>query len=261
MPPFPAWIFCALLLPGGTDPAPPPAPAMVLWQRGQELLRNGDSDKAIPCFQESLKLDPDLACNHLSLAAAFADQGKENLAVLHLGSYVAKQPDHLAARLHYADMLLRLEKPQAARVQYERFLADAQNHDELAAEPLIHGYKSLVAIYEAMGDGYHEHLYRGIGLYQLACQRAALPDPNGELSVEGLLFRAAGELMAARLHRRGEARACWYLHLIWSRLAQKQPATRWLRAADAAVPLDELTPVETRGLYLAWQRFQQESRK
>ncbi len=127
MPPFPTWICCALLFPiAGADPVAPPAPAMALWQRGQELLRNGDSDKAIPCFQESLKLDPDLARNHLSLAAAYADQGQDNLAVVHLGHYVAKQPDHLAARLHYADMLLRAKPAGGARVQYERFLADAQ---------------------------------------------------------------------------------------------------------------------------------------
>ncbi len=98
-------------------------------------------------------------------------------------------------------------------------------------------------------------------MYQLACQRAALPDPNGELSVESLLFRAAGELMAARLSRSDEARACWYLHQIWARLGQKQPATHWLRAAQAAAPLGELTAAETRDLYLDWQHFQHESRK
>jgi tetratricopeptide (TPR) repeat protein len=262
MPPFPTWICCALLFPiTGTDPVPPPTPAMTLWHRGQELMRNGDNDKAIPCFLDSLKLDPNLARNHLSLAAAYADQGHDNLAMIHLGHYVAKQPDHLSARLQYADMLYQLQQPKAARVQYERFLADAQEHDELDEEHLVHCHTCLVEIYEASGDAYHEHLNRGLGLYQLACQRAALPDPNGELSVESLLLRAAGELMAARQSRRDEARACWYLHQIWSRLGQKHPATHWLRAAEAAAPLGELTPAETRGLYLAWMRFQQESRK
>jgi len=261
MLPFPAWMLCALLACCGSEPASPPTKALTLWQQGQDLLRNGDSDKAIPCFQESLKADPDLAQNHLSLAAAYSDLGQDKLAVLHLGRYVAKRPDHLAARLHYADMLWQAEQFHAARAQYERFLADAQDHDEVAEDALIHGYTSLVSIYEALGDDYHEHLNRGLGLYQLACQRAALPDPDGELSVQGLLFRAAAELMAARQSRRDEARACWYLHLTWSRLGQQQPAARWLRAAEAAAPLGELTPAEMRDLHLAWQHFQQARHK
>jgi len=259
MPSLPAWFFCALLFPAATDPVP--APAVVVWQRGQDLLRGGDSDKAILCFQQSLKLDPALARNHLSLAAAYADQGQDNLALLHLGRYVQLQPSHLAARVHYADMLLRLEQAAAARVQYERFLADAQDHAELAEEHLVRCHSCLVEIYEATADEYHEHLNRGLGLYQLACQRATLPDPNGELSVESLLFRAAAELLEARRTRHDEARACWYLHQIWSRLGQKQPATHWLRAAEAAAPFGELTPAETRGLHLAWERFQEEGRK
>jgi hypothetical protein len=254
-----ACILCALLL--SADPAPPPTQAETLWQRAQEIMLNGDSDKAIPLFQESLKLDPDLARNHLSLAAAYADKGEDNLSLLHLGRFVQMQPTHLAARLHYADMLVRLGHPAAARVQYERFLADAQLRDGLAEEHLVHCHTCLVQLYEADGDYYHEHLNRGLGLYVLACQRATLPDPDGECSVEGLLFRAAGELTAARRSRHDEARACWYLYQIWSRLGQKQPATKWLRAAEAAAPLGGLTPAETRSLHLAWTLFQQEGRK
>ena len=115
MPPLTACLFCALLLRTAADPTPPSAPALTLWQRGQSLLVQGDSEKAIPCFQQSLKLDPDLARNHLSLAAAYADQGEDNLCLLHLGRYVQMEPTHLAARLQYADLLVRLDHPAAAR--------------------------------------------------------------------------------------------------------------------------------------------------
>lgn len=258
---LPDWMLCALVVPVAADAPPPPSPALVLWQCGQERLGNGDSDKAIFYFQESLKVDPDLACNYLSLAAAYADLGKEKLATQNLGLYVEKRPDHLTARLYYADMLVKQERPQEARVQFERFIADGQDRAQLADEHLIHCHTCLVAIYEAEADEYHEHLNRGLGLFHLACERQALPNPDGECSVESLLLRAAGELMAARRTRRDEARASWYLHRIWSRLGQTQPATRWLRVAAAAAPFDALTPAERRGLHLAWVCYQQEGRK
>jgi tetratricopeptide (TPR) repeat protein len=258
---LPDWILCALVVSVAAEAPTAAPPAKVLWQSGQEHLQNGDSDKAIFYFKESLKLDPDLACNYLSLAAAYADQGKDILAALNLGFYVEKRPDHLAARLYYADMLVKQQRPQEARVQFERFIADGQDRAELADEHLVHCHTCLVAIYEAEADEYHEHLNRGLGLFQLACERETLPDPNGECSVESLLFRAAGELMAARRGRRDEARASWYLHRIWSRLGQKQQALRWLRVAVAAAPFDTLTPAERRGLHLAWVCYQQEGRK
>jgi tetratricopeptide (TPR) repeat protein len=265
MLPRPAWTHSALLFLAvfavAADPLPPSTPALALWQRGQEVMRDGDTEKAISFFQESLKLDPDLARTHLSLAAAYADRGQENLALVHLDRYVHMQPQHLVARLHYADMLLRAQQPAAARIQYERFIAEVQEHETLAEEHVVHCHSQLMEICAATGDEYAEHLNRGIGLYHLACQRAALPDPNGELSVEGLLFRAAAELMTARQHRPDEARPCWYLHEVWARLGQKQPAARWLRNAEGAALLSELTPAEKRGLHLAWNQFQQEGRK
>src|SRR5207244_1245123 len=140
---------------------------------------------------------------------------------------------HLAARLYYADMLLRHGQALAARVQYERFVAEVQDHDALADEHLVHCHSRLMEICEAASDEYGEHLNRGIGLFHLSCQRAASADLSGELPVEGLLCRAAGELMAARQAKPDEARPSWYLHEVWSRLGQKQPAARWLRVAEA----------------------------
>ena len=81
-----------------------------------------------------------------------------------------------------------------------------------------------------------------------------MPEPEGELPVEGLLCKAAGELTLARLERPDEARPCWYLYEVWSHLAQRQSALRWLREADAAAPFSYLTPNEQRRLSLAHQR-------
>ena len=59
------------------------------------------------------------------------------------------------------------------------------------------------------------------------------------------------ELTLARMRRPGEARPCWYLHGVWTQLAQRQPAVKWLRAARANALPGALTPAETRALHLA----------
>ena len=64
------------------------------------------------------------------------------------------------------------------------------------------------------------------------------------MSAESLLCKAAGELILARRERPDEARPCWYLFEVWSQLAQRQPAARWLRAAEDAAPFSYLTPAE-----------------
>jgi tetratricopeptide (TPR) repeat protein len=235
---------------------------MKLWQQGQQAMIDGQADRAIALYWQSLELDPELIRNHLSLAAAYIAKGEDARAAPHLARYVRTQPDHLVIRAHYAELLLRLRQPHQARPQFERFVADVQDHDELARQHLIHCHSRLMEIAEAEEDGYGEHLHRGIGLFLLARERERLPDPDGDLSAEGLLFRAAGELTLARLQRADEVRACWYLHEVWSHLAQRQPTLRWLRAAEVAAPLGDLTPAEQRDLQLAWrQRWLEGQRK
>jgi tetratricopeptide (TPR) repeat protein len=254
------WVFLFCLvgrMAGATQPAEPensPSSALGLWQQGQQAMIDGQADRAIAFYRESLERDPGLIRNHLSLAAAFIAQGKEEEAAPHLARYVRAQPDHFVIRAHYAELLLRLHQPREARTQFERFVADVQDRDDLARQHLIHCHRQLMEIAEGEEDGYAEHLHRGIGLYLLARERERLPDPEGELSAEGLLFRAAAELTLARHQQRDEGRACWYLHEVWSHLAQRQPALRWLRAAEDTAALGDLTPSEQRDLQLAWRR-------
>jgi tetratricopeptide (TPR) repeat protein len=226
-------------------------PAVQRWQMGQEALRNGNVDEAIELYRQSLQLDGALTRNYLSLAAAYSAKGDDDRALEHLLRYVQKQPDHVMARAHLAEMLLRLKRPAAARPQFERCAADMQDHPEMDAEKLIHCESRLMELAESFDDDFAEHLHRGIGLYLLGCQRATLPDPNGQLAVQGVFFRAAAELSAARVERPDEARPCWYLHLVWSRLGQQHPANRWLRRAEAAAALADLTPAERRELQAA----------
>jgi hypothetical protein len=237
---------------GEGEPAPA-SPALRLWEQGRQALREGDADRAVDCFRRSLALDPKLACNQLSLAAAYLDRGDDAAAAPHLAAYLADQPRQCAVRAHYAELLLRLNDLRAARLQFERFDADAQDDAELARQHLVHCHGRLLEIAEAEDDDYAAHLHRGIGLYLLAAQRGALGDDgdDDETSAESLLCKAAGELAWAWRARPDEARPCWYLFGVWSRLAQDRPAARWLRAAEAAAPFSYLTPAERRGLGLA----------
>jgi tetratricopeptide (TPR) repeat protein len=236
-----------------------PTSAQRLWEQGQDAMRDGRTDVAVGFYERSLALDPNLVNNHLSLAAAYLDKGEDERALPHLAQYVAAKPNHFVVRAHYAELLLRLREYHGAVVQYERFDADLQEHEDLAKQELIHCHSRLMEIAERQDDGYAEHLHRGIGLYLLARQgEQALPDDES-LSTESLLCKAAGELTLARRQRPEEARPCWYLFEVWSQLSQRQPAARWLRAAEQSAPFSYLTPVERRNLQLASRSLDLES--
>jgi Tfp pilus assembly protein PilF len=251
-------ILLVFLLPAPLIAAAEPvavSPGLASWQKGQQALLDGQTAEAIAAFHKSLAQDPALVRNHLSLAAAHLALGQDEQAAAQLERYLQAQPDHFLVRGQYAELLLRLDRPADARVQLERLEADLQDLDAPADQQLVRCHSRLMDIAEAAEDEYGLHLHRGIGLYWLARQRAALADAgDGELSSEGLLFQAASEFALARLARPDEARPCWYLYEVWSQLGKRQPATRWLRAAEDAAPFSRLTPVEQRNLFLACRR-------
>ncbi len=251
-------LVCLAQSPLPVEAPAPGAAALQAWQEGQRAMAAGRNDEAIACYEHSLQLDPTLARNHLSLAAAFLAQGQDERAAPHLADYLEAQPDHLVIRAHYAELLLRLERRGDARKQFERFIAEVQDHEVLARQHLVHCHSRLMEIAEGEEDEYTEHLHRGIGLYLLARQLARQGDTEGE-AAEGLLCKAAGELTVARLRRPDEARPYWYLYAVWSELAQQQPASRCLRAAEAAASLSYLTPAEQRDLYLACRQAGRDS--
>jgi tetratricopeptide (TPR) repeat protein len=230
----------------------PATEARQLWALGQDAMRRGKPDEAVRYYEQSLAADAGQKRAHLSLAAAYVQQGDEAGAAKHLAEYLAAFPEHHVVRAHFAELLLRLHRPREARAQFERFITAVQDDPELGPKHLVHCHSRLMEIAEDEGDDYAEHLHRGIGLYLLGCERAKLPDPeDGALSVESVLCKAAGELTMAHLERRDEARPCWYLYAVWSRLGQRQPALRHLREADATAPFSYLSPAEKRDLELA----------
>jgi tetratricopeptide (TPR) repeat protein len=227
-----------------------------------EALLQGPAEQTFKIPQPSPSPELNQARNHLSLAAACLEKGNQAAAAPHLAQYVAAFPDHFVVRAHYAELLLRLNRHREAREQFEHFVADVQDVPALASRHLIHCHSRLMEIAEVEGNEYGEHLNRGIGLFLLAGERARLTGVDEkELGTESLLCRAAGQLTLARMERPDEARPCWYLYAVWSRLAQRQPAVRYLRRADASAPFSYLTPAEKRNLQTAFLSCEAELRK
>jgi tetratricopeptide (TPR) repeat protein len=225
-----------------------PDEAQNLWLQGQEAMRQGQPKEAIRFYEQSLAADGEMKRNHLSIASAYVAQDDAAAAEPHLALYLAAYPDHTVVRGLYADLLLKVGKMGEARRQYERYIAEIQGRPEQSGK-LVRCHSRLMEIAESEGDEYSEHLQRGIGLFLLAREREKLPNADeGELSVESLLCKAAGELGHARSLRKDEARPSWYLYEVWSRLGQSQPALRHLREANAASAFTYLSPAEKRGL-------------
>lgn len=188
--------------------------------------------------------------NHLTQALVCLEKGDPTEACVHLAHHLDHHPEHLAARMQYAELLLRLERLDLARLEFERCIRQGQEEPEEPVRELLHCHSRLAAIAEAGEDDYTWHLHRGIGLYLLAQQWSALDTKEEELSVEGLLCKAAGELSLACVLQPAEARPRWYLHLVWSKLAQSQPAERALRCAREIADYSDLTPAEQRSLMM-----------
>jgi tetratricopeptide (TPR) repeat protein len=250
MPALLTQVTLALALLG---PAAEPTPAEKAFHLGQKALEGDRFDEAVGQFELCLRLDPAHAQAHLSLAAAHLALGEDRLAAPHLGDYLAARPDHFLVRMPYAELLARLERLAEAGHQLERFVEQAQEFPRIADDHLIACHTRLMEIAAGLGDEYAERLHRGIGLYLLALKRAELGGAGAPAAAEELLCKAAGELTLARLERPGEARPCWYLHGVWERLGQRQPAERSLRAAERHAGLSYLTPAELRRLHLAAQ--------
>jgi tetratricopeptide (TPR) repeat protein len=228
--------------------------ALQSWQKGQIAKRQGAPERAVAYYEQSLAQDASLTQNHLSLAAALLEKGDEAAACPHLEQYLARHPQHLQVRSYYAELLLRQERCKESRLQFEQFIADAQG-DPSTLRERIQGHCRLMEIAELAENDYDAHLHRGIGMFLLALRRTSFVEDEVELSAEGLLCKAAGELVSAAALRPDEARPCWYLYAVWRRLAQQQMAEEWLARAREAAPYSFLTPTEQRQLMLACHRL------
>jgi len=207
--------------------------------------------RPVGSYDDTVARQPGATRSQLNLAAEQLEQGNPSAACELLGSYLKAHPWQLPVRWQYAELLAALERREQARLEYQRFLAQAQERGSETERQRIQCHLRLMQLAEAEDDEYSRRLHRGLGLYLLALQRLELGDAGGELPVEGLLCRAAGELTTAHLYRPDAAQPCWYLHKVWSALGQRATALRWLERTHALAPFTYLTPTEQHGLALA----------
>src|SRR5438552_18258360 len=117
--------------------------ARSLWQQGQAAQLRGDHPQSIDLYRRCLKLDPSYVRVHLSLAAAYLEHGDERLALPHLATYVREAPEHVLIRMHYAELLFRLQQFQEAREQFEKFIDLAQDCSDITPSCLIEVHSKL----------------------------------------------------------------------------------------------------------------------
>jgi hypothetical protein len=60
--------------------------------------------------------------------------------------YLDAKPDHLVVRGQYAELLWRLDRLDDARIQFERFDAELQDHEKLASQHLVQCHSRLMDI-------------------------------------------------------------------------------------------------------------------
>lgn len=226
---------CTALSPQTPSPAPENAPS----QRTSEKPAVREVQLAKPSGADSRQW--------LKEAAKCLDAGDEAAALPLLTAYVAAHPDHATVRAHLAELLARLHKPDEAKYQLERYVADAQELGEPANQHLVHAETKLVDIAIEQGDVYSQRLHRCIGLFMLA-ERAAKGDDVDDEFVEKTLFLAIAELNEAAKESPDEARPHWYLFEAWSRLGQRLPADTHLRRARKLSFAGDLTPAEAHAL-------------
>jgi tetratricopeptide (TPR) repeat protein len=188
------------------NPKGPGESAQVLWQQGQEAMRQGQNEHAVALYQQSLHKDKNETRNHLSLAAAYVAQGKEDAACVHLAQFLQTNPDHPSARLYLAELLMRRGEHSHARHQFDQIIAQAQDQAQEDLNQLLHCHGRVTEIAQVTEDEYTLHLHRGIGLFLLARSLTSLGMDQNVFSSEALLCKAAAELVQARNLRPEEAK-------------------------------------------------------
>lgn len=182
----------------------------------------------------------------LSQAAACIERGDEADAIVILTRHLEAHPTHTTIRAYLAEIHFRRGDWQAARMEFDRFVAEAQLAD-LETPRLVHAHTRLMAVAEKLKDKYSEHLHRGIGLYLLGRQASATDSGAAERYWCG----AAGELARAERIAQGLARAQWYRYRVWQQLGQTAAARTALRAAIRDASFSDLTSAEKLDLSVA----------
>lgn len=208
-------------------------------------------DSGVVPGESRLVVPADQAEQLLERAAAALAQGQERDAAALLEQYLHHEPRHLFIRAQVAELLYRQQLWEQSRHHFQCCVGLAQEFGDAAYSYLIHAHSRLVDIAEVEQDAFTEHLHRGIGLFELAREKARRSNASASREVDSILGRAALSLHDARTYDPRSARLYWYLYKVWSHLGQHSAACQALVQADELKFFAELTPQEKRDLQLA----------
>ncbi len=119
---------------------------------GVILAADGDAKKAVDCFREALRLDPDYAEAHYNLGHALADQGRLDEAIRHYEQAARLRPHYWEAYNNLGVAMLRTARFQAAGQAFREVLrikpgyADAWYNLAIAMENLGRTVEAIEAL-------------------------------------------------------------------------------------------------------------------
>ncbi|MBF0159661.1 MAG: tetratricopeptide repeat protein [Magnetococcales bacterium] len=96
------------------------ASADELYHQGNALLRQGEAQQAIDCYQQALQLDPDLFEAYHNLATVLYQQGRLQEALEHYQTILARWPDSSAAHNNLGALLQDQGDLAAAAESFQR---------------------------------------------------------------------------------------------------------------------------------------------
>lgn len=219
---------------------------------GCAAVRSGavpDTEPAPPHVAATPDPPPELD-DPLTLVAGCLERGDTPAACGHLGRYVRAHPEQAMFRLHLAELLLKADRPEEARIHFERFAADAQDTTGPARAQLVHCHTRLVGIAQGTNDRFGELFHRGVGLLLVVEQQDSAADRDEELC-EGVLCKALKALQEAKELRPSDPRVRFYLAEVLARTGNPRGADAERAAARNLALPDSLTSWEYRRLGLA----------
>ncbi|OWK46657.1 hypothetical protein [Fimbriiglobus ruber] len=210
----------------------PPEPAAATVSRPSSAAGSAETTAVTP------------AEDGLSRAADCLDRGDELGALPHLQTHVRAHPDAIMIRAHLAELHFRLHQLDEARVEYERFVVDAQLVSGPANQHLIHCHTRLMEIAETTDHAFDEQLHRGIGLLLLVKRWDSDPARRDGVAGEQTLAKALTALRAAKDEQPHDPRVNLYVAETLDRLGQASAARAAYRVARAGLPDPAVTPAE-----------------
>lgn len=214
--------------------ATPEAPRVASLQLTEERPR-----PATPAAQPPDAPEP---ADALTLAAEALDRGDKGVAAVHLEAYVRLHPEQLMFRAQLADLLVKVDRPDDARVHYERFAVAARNATGVPKSHLVHVHTRLMEIGQRSGDRFAELYHRGVGLLLLVKDEDGKPDREAEFCEE-MLCKAMKALVEAKELNPNETGVRVYLAEVYDRMGNRRAASAERTAASGSVVATGLAPL------------------